>query len=283
MRIFLLPLSTRRTFLYAQRLHATSPSSPPNKTSLLDRGAALAARKWAEWEKKPSGWQRRTVDYGNHAFRRIPYEEWGLKSVPPLSTRRQQDEVQGGETVQLVFPGSVLREEHVLEAAARLAGERDGLHRRRLAWCLVGMPMTLPFALVPIVPNLPFFYLAYRAWSHWRAVAGGRHVRWLVEQKLLTPTPSPTLDGLYRRAPKPVAPTAPGDTAGERMLLTREQVRSFSETLDIPALEIELERAIWQVERALLHADGRDETQKHLHGAPANDNVERRDSKEKKQ
>lgn len=35
------------------------------------------------------------------------------------------------------------------------------------------------------------------------------------------------------------------------MLITQKQIRDFSETLNLPTVEIELERAIWQVERAL--------------------------------
>lgn len=35
------------------------------------------------------------------------------------------------------------------------------------------------------------------------------------------------------------------------MLITQKQIQDFSEILDLPAVEIELERAIWQVERAL--------------------------------
>jgi hypothetical protein len=35
------------------------------------------------------------------------------------------------------------------------------------------------------------------------------------------------------------------------MLITQQQIRDFSETLNLPTVEIELERAIWQVERDL--------------------------------
>ncbi|OAQ97878.1 hypothetical protein LLEC1_04538 [Akanthomyces lecanii] len=152
MRLFLVPVSTRRTLLYAQRLGVATKDQ--GSASLLDKGVAFAARTWAGWEKKERGWQRRVVDYGNHAFRRIPFEEWGLKSVPPL------------------------------------------------------------------IPNLPFFYLVYRAFSNWRAIAGGKHIQWLVANKLL--------------------------------------IRTCTDRLEIPELETELDRAVWQIEEALK----KEETQK---------------------
>lgn len=99
------------------------------------------------------------------------------------------------------------------------------------------------------IPNLPFFYLVYRAWSHWRALAGGRHLLWLVENNLVTPCPSATLDLLYSRDPPLLNPDASAEQ--ERMLLTQKQVRRLSQTLKLPELEIELERAIWQVEKEL--------------------------------
>ncbi|PHH88522.1 hypothetical protein CDD83_7429 [Cordyceps sp. RAO-2017] len=253
MRLYLLPVSTRRTLLYAQRLDASpaSASSRPGQRSLADKTTAWAAAKWAQWEKQESGWQRKVVDYGNHAFRRIPFEEWGLKSVPPLSARRRDDERAGRETVQLVFPAGLVAPDRVRALALRLATERLALHRKRMVWCFVGMPATLPFVLIPVIPNLPFFYLVYRAWSHWRAIAGGRHVQWLVENKLLLPSPSKTLDQLYGPDAPGTAAAGEDPTAPETMLLTRKQVRAFSNALDLPPLEIELERAIWQVERAL--------------------------------
>jgi hypothetical protein len=88
--------------------------------------------------------------------------------------------------------------------------------------------------------------VGYRAWSHYRALQGGKHVQWLSEKKLLLPSPSESLDKLYE------ADAVAIDTTGEeRMLLTEKQVRSFSDTLEIPALETELERAMRQVERSI--------------------------------
>lgn len=94
---------------------------------------------------------------------------------------------------------------------------------------------------------MPFFYLVYRAWSHWRAIAGGKHLQWLIEKKLLQPTPSKTLDQLYALH----APPAEELDNKEHTLLTQKEVQTFSETLNMPTLEVELERAIWQVEQSL--------------------------------
>ncbi|RDA96216.1 hypothetical protein CP533_1707 [Ophiocordyceps camponoti-saundersi (nom. inval.)] len=262
MRIFLLPVSTRRSLLYAQRLEPSS--STGDKASprprLVDRGAAWAAEKWAQWEKKPAGWQRRVVDYGNQALRRIPFEEWGLRSVPPLSVRRSREEGEAGRRgVELVFPGGAFAPDEARSTVLRLATERLGLHRQRFIWCFAAMPLTLPFALVPMhdakltfshysIPNLPFFYLVYRAWSHWRALAGGRHVQWLVENKLLHSVPSAKLSQLYASS-RPSTREQVDDQ--ETMLLTQKQVRSFCDALAAPALEVELERAVWQVRKAL--------------------------------
>lgn len=155
MRLYLLPLSTRRTFLYAQRLPMTTT---PADASYIDRAAAWAARKWSDWEKKESGWQKKVVEHGNRAFRRIPYEEWGLKSVPPpSSSRRRKGEgtLQGQEQVELVFPRALMSDAEAESVVRKMGSERDALHRKRLMWCVAGMPVTIPFALVPVYVEIP--------------------------------------------------------------------------------------------------------------------------------
>ncbi|KAK0701672.1 mitochondrial K+-H+ exchange-related-domain-containing protein [Lasiosphaeria miniovina] len=268
MRLYLLPISTRRTLLYCQKLNAPTTERP----TWGDWIQSKASRTWAGWEKKERGWQKSVVNYGNYAFRRIPYEEWGLKSVPPLSQRRRVVERNGSEKIEVVYPKSLLAMDKVPGILETLATERQSLHKRRLIWCLVGMPITAPIALIPVIPNLPFFYLVYRAWSHWRALAGGKHVQFLVQQSLLSLTPSPVVDEVYaaQKLPLPSTPQPTTDAIvsrvesfdpsseerhqhpeGETMLLSQANGKKMTQALDLPQLEVELERAIWQVETAI--------------------------------
>lgn len=146
MRLFLLPISTRRTLIYCERLHVLTQKD----SGLLDKATTKSAALWASWEKKESGWQKKVVDYGNKALKRIPYEEWGLKSIPPLSARRKSDELSGKEKVEVHFPSSMIPEDKVMDVLRTLGTERQQLHRSRIIWSIVGMPIVAPFALVPM-------------------------------------------------------------------------------------------------------------------------------------
>lgn len=77
----------------------------------------------------------------------------GLKSIPPLSARRKQDEIDL-QRVEVIYPPSVIKENRIPEIIKKLATERNDIHRSRLIWSIVGMPIVAPFALVPIIPNV---------------------------------------------------------------------------------------------------------------------------------
>ncbi|KAJ3956110.1 hypothetical protein N0V92_007336 [Colletotrichum tropicale] len=261
MRVYLLPLTTSRTLLYSQRLNVVTT----NKQGLADKVSKKASKLWAGWEAKESGWQKKVVNYGNYALRRIPYEEWGLKSVPPVSARRKDDELKGKEKVELVYPDAIIPTTKAEQVVRTLATERDALHRKKMLWCLIGMPISAPFALVPVIPNLPFFYLAYRAWSHWRALEGGKHLRFLLDNKLLALNPSKLLNDIYHplipanTSPTPSKP-ATGDVnplkgkdeavKDEDILLSQANGQRIAKALELPELGVEIERAIWQVNHA---------------------------------
>ncbi|KAJ5028183.1 mitochondrial K+-H+ exchange-related-domain-containing protein [Bipolaris maydis] len=147
------------------------------------------------------------------------------------------------------------------------------MHRSKLIWSVVIMPFTAPFMLVPIIPNLPFFYVLYRAWSHWKALGGARHLEFLLKHNLPKPNPSWTLDELYtaglmyptralsRAAPRPtpqqaqqVAAVVHQQTNNETedvMVLQRWNGKLIAEQFNLPDMEVEIERAVSQVEKAI--------------------------------
>jgi hypothetical protein len=102
--------------------------------------------------------------------------------------------------------------------------------------------------------------LAFRAYSHWKALSGSRHLEFLVDKKLIIPQPSKILDELYSTG-KMSFNTPPVSTTGklstdsidmeEKMVLHKSDGKRIAEALEMPELDMELDRAVWQVEKAL--------------------------------
>jgi hypothetical protein len=97
-------------------------------------------------------------------------------------------------------------------------------------------------------------------------------VQFLLRHGLLSYIPSPILDKVYttQKGPLPSSPepTTPReapplrspsssvsqgleDDGGETMLLSQANGKEMTQVLELPQLEVELERAIWQVETAI--------------------------------
>ncbi|KAL9597562.1 MAG: hypothetical protein Q9219_005064 [cf. Caloplaca sp. 3 TL-2023] len=267
MRLFLLPISTKRSLLYCQRLNKQITS----ETTYADKLTTRASNIWLKWEKAEKGWQKRVAEYGNKLFARIPHEEWALKSIPPLSRRRKDEELKGRKEVTVVFPASVIGEDRVKEALKGYAGdERQGFHTKWMWGSIAGMPVVAPIALIPVVPNLPFFYLCFRAWSHWKARSGSHHLEFLLGNRLLTLRTSRNLDIAYKaggldvvmkRLDSEAEETLKKSTTGsqgrnddpeaERMLLTQSNGKLIADLMELPELEEHVQRAVKQVEKTL--------------------------------
>lgn len=147
MRLFLLPISTRQSLIYCQRLNKQLSS----EATFVDKITARASDIWLKWEKAEKGWKKKVTAYGNKLFETIPHEEWGLKSIPPLSRRRKEEELTGKNHVNVVFPESIICEEGVEKALQKFAGdERQDFHTKWMWGSIIGMPLTAPVALVPV-------------------------------------------------------------------------------------------------------------------------------------
>lgn len=84
-------------------------------------------------------------------FQRLPYQEWGLKSIPPLSARRQSDEIEGKEEVLLEFPERIIEPIKVQDALKVYGSdEKQSFHSKWMWGSIIGMPISAPAALIPV-------------------------------------------------------------------------------------------------------------------------------------
>lgn len=146
MRLFLIPISTRRALIYARPLRRDAAK----ELSLLDRTTSKAAETWAKWEEAESGWKKHLVTWGNRVQQRIPFEEWGLKSIPSLKQQERIDKDHGSKPIDVLYPGNSVRRENVPVILRKIATERQEFHRKKMWWSFGLAPFTAPFALVPV-------------------------------------------------------------------------------------------------------------------------------------
>lgn len=109
------------------------------------------------------------------------------------------------------------------------------------------------------VPNLPLGYMLFRTWSHYRALKGGKYLEALLSRNLVAPTPSKAMDEMYAAGlsadivqPDSKNPTSDQNENGETMLLKRWNGKLIAETFKLPELEIEISRAVDQVEAMVM-------------------------------
>ncbi|VVT50330.1 uncharacterized protein SAPINGB_P002709 [Magnusiomyces paraingens] len=194
---------------------------PARKTPRLDdRLVARAAKIWAGFEESQTPWKRKLVKSINSLLERLPYEEAELRAVPSKSSvlrklralEREKAEAEaeaGAETgakiednldkshvsyeeeagkvpaqmhpISVYYPASNITPEQAFEQIRELAHTGRTLHLRRMLTCLALAPLTLPIAMLPVIPNVPGIYLMYRAWCNFKALEGARHLELLVD------------------------------------------------------------------------------------------------------
>ncbi|KAF3936967.1 hypothetical protein ABW19_dt0208242 [Dactylella cylindrospora] len=258
MRLFVIPLTPRRAFVYGHRVVEASTKKP----SILDRAITKSSNLWLQWEKYEKGWQKQLTVYGNKLLRQISYEEWSLKSIPTLSRNIPGSE---REKVPVVYPPSVMTKAEIPKLLRKLGTEKSGQHRRLLIWSIVGMPIVAPFAL------LEYRTYHFSIWhlEHIPIGEGGRHLEFLVKNNLLDLQPDTELDRIYKtkiedvtqdadkEAIKKAAEVGKMDEAAEEHLqeefelIEEPRAKEVAEVLKIPPLVVELERACEQVHEQL--------------------------------
>lgn len=264
-----LPITTRELLVYCVHSPAHAIDDSLATVRLQRRAVALGTKGWAKLSLSRWRINQAIVRWVGKLLERVLYRETALRSIPPMAMLRRVVEPAESSAEKAVVSGSVTTlatsadlatiplYHPVFESARSVrssivqeAAERAAFHRTRVWYCLLGMPLVAPFALVPVVPNVPFFWLAYRAYCHFEAHQGAKHLDYLVGKDPaslhLELVGYDALDQAYGHHGLGIEEVAFGEgaTTDELLVMTEHTAQRLAAALGCPELEKVLVSAV---------------------------------------
>ncbi|KAH3671913.1 hypothetical protein OGAPHI_000099 [Ogataea philodendri] len=290
--IVCLPITTRKLFFFCQY---TDLALPDGKESLDAKATKWATRAWNKLEQSQNRVNKAVVDLVQRLLKEIPWTETCFRSIPSQSkiTRylkkyqetekeheleKPQDRklhpkqlaqldisAEDLEQIPLYYPSTLLSSETIHNELRNEITKGAEYHRKYMFLNLVLLPLTLPFALIPVVPNVPGFYMAYRAYCHFTALNGVKHLRYLLdpqggENHHLEMIGLETAHNLFLDAKHVVVRTNVLDhieksSDMEKLLLDEGSIKTICEAFGIEEFEQNFHVALYQ-ERKRLAQEG---------------------------
>jgi len=294
MRIIALPLtsgsSSNGRHIYYHFQTPPPTDKPKVQPNLITKAMEKAAETWIGFGKAAAGsWKRRLFVYGERVVDRIDFQELALKSMDPSlapkiskfgkSAVRFEDH--SPPHIPLIHPTKLGRTSSPLFHLQQLVKKRIPIHRWGFyLWMLVS-PVTAPLKLIPIIPNIPFFFCVWRSWHHYRAYKASSYLDSLLQKGVIVPEANVGLDKIYENcrqrlsqgrpsnsttSPNSQATNNPPDNHNdkyavtvsdesnvtEELILDREAVPDIVSYFDLPSsAESDLYRALNQTSKRL--------------------------------
>ncbi|XP_055829325.1 uncharacterized protein C23H3.12c [Solanum dulcamara] len=147
---------------------STHNSSGSNLEVVVDFASDKMNKAWTNLEKAPAGSLKNKLHgLGLWLLSRVKPSEIFLKSIPKEVTR-----------VDITYPSS-LNGRLVRRRLRHIASRGTIIHRKYLYGSATLLPLTSFFMVLPL-PNIPFFWVLFRTYSHWRALQGSENLLRLV-------------------------------------------------------------------------------------------------------
>ncbi|KZP18919.1 hypothetical protein FIBSPDRAFT_791328 [Athelia psychrophila] len=196
-------------------------------------GQGKAADMWASWGKAPPGnWKSRVFNYGERLVDRIDFEELALHGVDPslgpslahpdfsgkhakgLDRTDGKGHVSDRVTIPLLYapfayPSATISttpHPSILQLRSLLA-QRTPRHRKGFYSWMIIAPFTAPFMIIPVIPNLPFFFCVWRSWSHYKAYRASQYLEALIDNGTIVPEESRELQQVQASYEPPEEPS----------------------------------------------------------------------------
>ncbi|KDP40617.1 hypothetical protein JCGZ_24616 [Jatropha curcas] len=147
---------------------SSSNSNAHNAELLIDFVSNKMNRAWMGLEKAPEGsFKNKIHGFGLKLLARVKPSEIFLKSISKEVT-----------DVEIIYPSS-LNARLVRRRLRHIAMRGAAIHKRYFIGSVALLPLTSAFTVLPL-PNIPFFWVLFRTYSHWRARQGSEKLLQLV-------------------------------------------------------------------------------------------------------
>ncbi|XP_022884993.1 uncharacterized protein LOC111401485 [Olea europaea var. sylvestris] len=144
-------------------------ASEDSKVELLvDFSANKMNRAWTNLEKAPQGTLKNKIHWmGLKLLSRVKPTEILFKSIPKEL-----------KCVEITYPSS-LNPRLIRRRLRHIAFRGSVVHTQYFYGSAILLPLTSVFMFLPL-PNVPFFWILFRSYSHWRAAKGSEKLLRLV-------------------------------------------------------------------------------------------------------
>ncbi|GMM35620.1 Mrx19 protein [Saccharomycopsis crataegensis] len=162
--------------------------------------------------------------------------------------------------IPLYYPKSLLSEADIVKFINEdIQGNYYKHHMRSMIYCILGLPLTIPFVILPVIPNIPGFYLCYRIYCHWKVMSGLKHLNYLMNDPLPTNGESqghfqfanlPQLDQIYSTHYKEL-PSMDNHHEEEKLLINEKIIDEIIDVTGLDHISMALHNSLSQERKRL--------------------------------
>lgn len=234
-----------------------------------------ATKAWNKLAASEISINKKIVKFIERLLGTIPYDESSLRSFPSKSTMIRETRASEKESLpRAVMTGDLQNEEiepdqlksipvyhprfqkpaALLSQMQRFQEALLPYHKKWAILCAIGIPLTLPVALLPVAPNVPGFYLTYRLYCHIEALRGANNLGHLIDAKA---TDSATSNLLFQEIEELDSSFISSATAtgNETLVVNSESIDKIVGITGLEEMREDLTRAYKQEEKRLLRKD----------------------------
>lgn len=206
------PITTKKSYIHCNHkpklLSTTQIEQYPWIHKLETKIITNAAKGWNKLANSEKSINKKITSFIKRMLDTIPYEENCLRSFPSKETMIREinlEQLEGhdnqGDTLlqtyidQHKIPPNQIKKVpfYYAEFQSKLLVDTQlkelvettrSTHIKYATLCAIGIPLSLPAALVPVLPNIPGFYLAYRLYCNMKALSGIDNLKYLLQDHL---------------------------------------------------------------------------------------------------